>query len=197
MKTRSRPLWFIASAALLPLFNLTLATPVFAQEETGQPRVMMTMLLVEEKCACRDNGYLTYDNDEPSRCKPFSAKDIPTLEGEALVDIQTEPVPPSEVKLGNDLYQQLNTYSTTGKSTAEDRRAIVLVFKWDGPQSGKVTLQRVSEYGDIPGMTWKGVLRGEKLWINHERADAFLPGYGLKWILTLGKNTWVFETGVK
>jgi len=161
MKTRPFYIKLIIPAILIPLFGLHSARPAFSQKEAAsKPKVKLTILFVAEKVACRYDGYVNYDStsDEPSKskCKPikYEENDIKNLKAKAKAKIQTEPVPPSEIKLEEDLFKKIRTYSTTAKASADSRRAIILIFEWDTPQTGKVILERVSNCKGIPGMTF-------------------------------------------
>jgi hypothetical protein len=184
---------FIISIFFYPPYNSG------AQEEKPEPKVKLTLLLLRERDACPPKGYVNYDREETSNCQPWGREDLPALEKKAKCKIQTEYIPPSKVRLGKGIYYFLDTYRTVDKSAAANRYALLLVFEWDRPQVGPITLKRTinREYADFPEMIWTGSLAQHSLWINHQRADAFLPGYKVEWTLKEGGYTWIFKTGRK
>lgn len=92
----------------------------------------------------------------------------------------------------------LSAYQTTSKSRPDERKSIVAIFDWHDPQNARLTLARKArepiDKAAFPNMTWHAQLKNERLFIHHERADAFLPSRKIMWILTFGDKEWRLTT---
>jgi hypothetical protein len=184
----------ILTMIIFPAFH-----SISAQEASpNQPLLTLTLCIVGETEACPPNGYKDYSLDEPSNC--------PTLRPEDVEDwIHEKPahqfvnIPPTEIKLGGRMLEALATYRNENPASKppSQRESMVLMFEFKNLQDSAVSIHRVTKknYTTIPPRTWNGRLDSEKRLIYHERADAFFPGYNIKWIITVGGKHWTLRTG--
>lgn len=158
--------------------------------------LVVTMLYVPETEACRPDGYQSYSSTRPSNCIKLSIEDINNWIEDGRQKIEFG-IPPSEISLGQDFIELLDSYESFSKDDASTRRSMVLVFDWQEPQNLSISLKRknpnISNNGIID-MEWHGTLNNERRWIHHERADAYLPANNIKWTLTAGEQVWSFKT---
>jgi hypothetical protein len=194
----------LAIALLLALFYLFSAEEGFSQ--TGKPPVLVTVIFAKETVVCAPNGYASnYENQNQKRqCNPLYYEKL-----EELGITVAHQLPPEKIPL-KDLFRLVDWYSE--KCTLElpckdpeERFAIVLAFEFQmQPTKGvAVSLKRrvpediKSHFGEDPDVgeyAAYGVLDEGGHWINHQRADLFLPGYGVEWILTAGQHSWALLT---
>jgi len=188
---------------VLPVFGF-ISAAVAENNDLSRPTISIELLVVPEKEACKPKGYKSYNSDKDLKCKKLSIEDIENWKDVYGYYGRTN-IPPSEVILGKDLLNLLNNYSakllddykTAGQSDSNKRQSIVLVFDWQSQQNLSIDFERVVDVtGSVPiiDMKWNGKLVGERRWIHHERLDAFLPGYNIRWILTAGGSKWEFNT---
>lgn len=183
------------------LISISVFTPnwgtAWGQENDAQsPKVSLTMFIVPEKEACKPRGYQSYASEQASDCQKLTMGNIEQWQ-DAGITIEIRKIPPappqSSVSLGN-LFEIVNAYREDAESMGpEDRKSLVLVFEWDSPQTSPVSLKRTGG-GRIPALHGQGFLEDGLHWIHHERADAFLPAYRVKWTVTMGGNRWEFKT---
>jgi hypothetical protein len=191
----------MALALLLAFFSLLSAAKCYSQTE--KPPVLVTVIFAEETIVCAPNGYTNLDENQDNKrqCNPLYYDQLDKLEelGKTVADS----VPPEEIAL-QELFQLINWYSErcTLKLPCKDpkeRYAIVLAFEFQMQQTKgvKVSLRRKALEGNYPGVgeyAASGILDEGGHWINHQRADLFLPGYGVEWILTAGEHSWSLLT---
>jgi hypothetical protein len=110
----------------------------------------------------------------------------------------TQSLPPGTIALDTSMFLFLSNYLRVPKVAPDTRSAIVMLFDWEKPQFGPIELQRdVPENRGIPivNKIWSGELDGERGWIHHERADAFIPSNNVRWTLRLGQDAqWILKT---
>lgn len=173
-------------------FNILYAK---AEEET-KPKVSIQIYIVPEKEACKPNGYPSYKSGLSSNCIQLNMKDIEEWDDFEYTQV-IRGIPPSEISLGNSLFNILDAYQGSSKSNPSIRKSIVLIFDWGKHQNVFVSLNRKiigkSNIG-IRERNWSRFLKNERRWIHHERADAFLPANNIKWTLKSGEFTWKFKT---
>ena len=170
-----------------------------AQDQiSSQPTLKLTLCIVGETEACQPAGYKSYNLDEPSNCATLTPDDIDDwiMDNRAY---QCKPVPPPVIKLDARFLEALQicqNQNPKAKKPAE-RKSMVLMLEFANPQSSEVTIQRIAspEYTEIPSRTWKGKMDNEFRLIYHERADAFYPGYNIKWSIRVGGKEWKIKTG--
>ena len=156
----------------------------------------VTMLYVPEIEACKPDGYQSYSSNEPSNCIKLAIKDIDDWIDRGCRKIDFT-IPPSEISLGEEFLELLDSYENFSKDDPVRRRSIVLMFDWKEPQNLSISLKRenLSETDKgVRNMLWRGSLSNERRWIHHERADSFLPANNIKWTLIAGENKWIFKT---
>ena len=179
----------------------------FADAQQEQPPVEVSVYLTEEKKACAPNGYSDKFHARTSKCDPLIFEKLNSYEfGEPIY----ARVPPECLPLG-ELAERIKeaTQDCPIEKYCEDpelRKAIVLVFYFgmENPKNRLVKFIR-----DIPARLEKhfemdpykgtyiakGTLDEGGHWINHQRADLFLPDYGVKW--TLDVDGHIFKIGTK
>jgi hypothetical protein len=194
----------MALAFFMGLFSLFSAEECYSQ--TGKPPVSVTVIFAKETVVCAPDGYASnYENQNKKRqCNPLYYGKL-----EELGITVAHQLPPEKIPL-KDLFRLIDWYSE--KCTLElpckdpeERYAIVLAFEFQmQPAKGvEVSLKRQvpedirSHFGEDPDVgeyAAYGVLDEGGHWINHQRADLFLPGYGVEWILTAGEHSWALLT---
>ena len=176
-----------------------------AQEQ--QPLVKVSVYLTAEKKACAPDGYSDRFHARTSKCDPLIYEKLDAYKfGEPIY----AKVPPECLPLG-ELAERIKaaTQDCPIEKYCKDpelRKAIVLVFYFamKNPKGRKVKFIR-----DIPSRLEKhfemdpykgtyiakGTLDQGGHWINHQRADLFLPDYGVKW--TLDVDGQIFKIGTR
>ena len=190
--------WSVA----LPL--LLCVTPMSVHAQGARPNVFVSMYFVGERVACPPDGY-----DESGRgtrtCRrqlTFDALEELTEQGIATPVQQS--IPPEQLRLGASLLDSIEAFSddctidTPCTEQPERRYSIVLAFEVDGVQDfdgHEIEIRRVlpgtSQFNEY---TSSGNLSEQGRWINHQRADIFLPSYGVRWELQLDEWTWNLGT---
>lgn len=186
--------WLLRCSILFYLI-IIFSSLVFADNnDSDNPKISVTILVVPEKEACKPNGYQRYESGLPSKCEKLLIKDIEKWQDR--INFSVKKIPPSKISLGSRLFGILDAYRTTWTDDPEKRKAVVLVFDWGEAQNISLELERDVLFDNVPikDLKWSGKLAGEQRWIHHERADAFLPAYGIKWTLNAGGYTWILKT---
>lgn len=195
----------IMALALLPaLFSLLSTDECYSQ--SGKPPVLVTVIFAKETVVCAPDGYASnYENQDKERqCNPLYYDKITELGITVAHQLPPEKIPLKELFRLVDWYTEKCSLKEPCKDPA-DRYAIVLGFEFQmaGTKGINVSLKRQvptdiqSYFGEDPnvgGYTAKGILDQGGHWINHQRADLFLPGYGVEWILTAGDYSWQLLT---
>jgi hypothetical protein len=172
-------------------------------EKPPEADALVTVFFVKETEACPPNGYPSnYDSsDEKRYCEKLDLEKLKIL-GKPVADS----VPPERIPLGYieelvDDYRKDCPLKDPCKDP-NDRYSIVLAFEFKfKPTKGvDVTLERQipdhlqPHFGEHGNYRAKGTLDHGGHWINHQRADLFLPGYDVKWELTAGGHSWTLGT---
>lgn len=194
----------VAVALLLVILFLLSAEDCYSQTE--KPPVLVTVIFAKETVVCAPNGYASnYEyQDKKRQCNPLYYDKL-----EELGITVAHQLPPEKIPLNNlfrlvDWYSEKCTLELPCKDP-EERYAIVLAFEFQMQQAKGVRVslnRRVPEdikphFGEDPGVgeyAASGILDEGGHWINHQRADLFLPGYGVEWILTAGEHSWALLT---
>jgi hypothetical protein len=159
------------------------------------PTINITLIVAPELEACKPKGYKYYSRGKESHCQKISIKDIERWQALGVTHIIRN-IPPSTVSLGDSIFLMLDAYRTASKINPNDRKSIVIVFDWKTPQEVDIQFERtlLKKKGvPFPEWKWIGRLSGERRWIHHERADAFLPAYKVQWVLTANNNKWIMK----
>jgi len=195
---------FILFVTLFGLLTLFFGEECHSQNE--KPDVLVTVIFAKETEACAPNGYASnYDyQDKPKKCNPLYFDKLSEL-GITVA----HRLPPDKIPL-KELFQLVNWYSD--KCTLEnpckepdDRYSIILGFEFQMHKAKgiEVTLERKipgdlkSHFKEDPNVgeySAGGILDEGGHWINHQRADLFLPGYGVEWVLKAGEYSWTMLT---
>ena len=199
-----RNLKITALALFLALFALFSAEESYSQTE--KPPVLVTVIFAKETVVCAPDGYASnYENQDNRRqCNPLFYDKLTELGITVAHQLPPEKIPLKELFRLVDWYTEKCPLKEPCKDPA-DRYAIVLAFEFQmaGTKGINVSLKRQvppdiqSYFGEDPnvgGYTAKGILDQGGHWINHQRADLFLPGYGVEWILTAGDYSWQLLT---
>lgn len=200
----------LAGSCLLASFFLTLCpfSPVdLTEAQEQQPPVEVTVYLTAEKKACAPDGYSDKFHARTSKCAPLIYEKLDAYEFGHPIYAK---VPPECLPLG-DLAEHIKraTQDCPIEKYCEDperRKAIVLVFDF-----GKANARgrKVKFIRDIPKRlekhfemdpykgtyVAKGTLDQGGHWINHQRADLFLPDYDVTW--TLDVDNHIFKLGTR
>jgi hypothetical protein len=178
-----------------------------AEAQDQQPPVEVTVYLTDEKKACAPNGYSDRFHARTSKCEPLIYEKLDAYEFGKPIYAK---VPPECLPLG-DLAEHIQRVTQDCPiekycKDPERRKAIVLVFDF-GVKNSKG--RNVKFIRDIPKRlekhfemdpykgtyVAKGTLDQGGHWINHQRADLFLPDYGVTW--TLDVDGHIFKLGTR
>lgn len=200
-----------AGVLILILYTLLIA-PFFtmdsADAQQEKPLVTVSVYLTEEKKACWPDGYPKKSRDRKRACqRSIIYEKLDSYEfGEPII----ASVPPECLPLGDlaDKIEQATVDCPIYKycKNPEDRKAIVLVFEFqmENPAGREVKftreiprdLEQHFEMDPYKGTyDAKGKLDQGGHWINHQRADLFLPEYGVEWTLDVDGN--IYEIGTR
>ena len=183
-----------------------------ADAQQDEDKVEVSVYLTEEKKACWPDGYPNKPRDRERACqRPIIYEKLDSYGfGKPIYTS----VPPECLPLG-DLVEQIKqvTQECPIEKYCTDpalRKAIVLVFHF---QMDNLVGREVKFIRNIPQDLeqhfeldpYKGTLIAEGIldqgghWINHQRADLFLPEYGVEWTLDVGGKEYEIGTreGVK
>ena len=197
----SERILFVMVFGLLTLF---VSGKCYSQSE--KPEVSVTIIFAKETEACAPNGYAS-NYDYPSRQKKCNPLYFDKL-SELGITVAHQ-LPPDKIPL-QKLFRLINWYSErcTLKEPckdADDRYSIILAFdfKMSDTKGIEVSLERripeelKQDFDGDPNhgeYLAGGILDEGGHWINHQRADLFLPGYGVEWVLKAGEYSWKLFT---
>lgn len=199
-----RNLKFILFVIFCGLFTLSAGEECYSQDE--RPVVLVTVIFAKETEVCAPNGYASnYDRlDNRRKCNPLYFDKLSEL-GITIA----HKLPPEEIPL-KELFRLVNWYSDkcTIKEPCKDphdRYSIVMAFEFQMQKIKgiEITLERKipkdleSHFQEDPNFgkySARGKLDEGGHWINHQRADLFLPGYGVEWILKADTYSWTLLT---
>jgi hypothetical protein len=174
--------------------------------------VSVSVYLTEEKKACWPDGYPKKARARKRACqRPIIYEKLDSYDfGKPIYTS----VPPECLPLGNlaEKIKQATEECPVEKycTDPERRKAIILVFDFQmkNPQGHEVKFireipQDLEQYFEMD--PYKGTYVAEGTldvgghWINHQRADLFLPEYGVEWTLEVDGNFYEIGTrkGVK
>jgi len=187
------------------ILQLFLNDSAYAQQE--KPKVEVSVYLTEEKKACAPNGYPDKLRARENACEPLLYEKLESYEFDRPVYTS---VPPECLPLGElaELIKEATRDCPIEKYCKDPkmRKAIVLVFYFptENPKGHEMSLirkipSRLEKYFEMDPFKGeyiaKGTLDQGGHWINHQRADLFLPDYGVKWILKVDKH--IYKIGTK
>lgn len=180
----------------LSLSALLLAPVLYWQEHeatsvsaTQSATLSVTILIVDEKMACRPEGYESYGDDAAGvrRCESLAIADVEEWMAQD-VPYDTIKIPPTRIPIGR-LLPFLETYLEIDPGTvcSAQRKSAVFVFDWSEPQNFELSFRRESGSSRIRSTTALNYrMQGSRRWIHHERADSLAPGYRIVWVLSTG-----------
>lgn len=185
----------IGFALLIPLFILTLGGQGFSKKAPPDlPEIKVTIFLLPEIEACKLAGATSFES-ESAVCTSLNLTDLRGWKKKGILS-QSAIIPPSGVPLSSAIVHFLDAYRLAPKETPKQRYVAIFGFEFESgtPQHSELFLKRVVDpsYADIPNKEWPGLSTTNKSWIYLERADALFPGYKIKWVLTMGKQSWNF-----
>ena len=189
-----------SSATLLFLLWPTAAS---LQAQEARPDVVVSMYFVGEKVACPPDGYPDADEESTrSRCPTWTFSDLADLSRQATPVQQS--IPPEQLQLGQALLDSIEAFSddcTIAVPCADepDRRySIVLAFEVNDLRDFRgqeIAIRRLlPDRSRLPKYSASGELSQRGRWINHQRADIFLPSYSVRWELQIGEWRWNLGT---
>jgi len=196
---------FIWMAYFFLISQFLIRDSAFAQQE--KPQVLVSVYLTEEKKACAPNGYPDKLRARENACEPLIYEKLESYEFGKPIYTR---VPPECLPLG-ELAERIKeaTQDCPIEKYCKDpemRKAIVLVFYFptENPKGHELSLireipSRLEKYFEMDPLKGKyvakGILDQGGHWINHQRADLFLPDYGVKWILKVDQH--IYKIGTK
>lgn len=167
----------------------------------SSPDVSVTLFMVAESLACRPHGYSV--GRKSSSCDPWAIDDFLSYAKSQRLEPVINQVPPQNMSLKHlrtaiESYSNRCSIETTKQyctGSADDRRAILIVIKTDMPPGQPISISRKQSHtSDIPPYKVSGQLQPSSRWLNHQRADAFLPKKSIKWNLQIGEHCWPLGT---
>lgn len=180
---------------VLLLFICSILTPLSAQNE--RPRIDVSMYFVSEKDACPPDGYTQ------GKCDELTFKRLEEmLRSEKYIASTQHSIPPENFRLGSNLLDSIEAYSEDcppNRPCVESSRryAVILTFKVVGKDcvGCSIMIRRVPPK-DSQFVTYSdnGKLSEQSRWVNHQRADVFLPSNRVRWRLEIGQWRWDLRT---
>ena len=185
---------------------LTLFVSGKCYSQSGKPEVLVTIIFAKETEACAPNGYASnYEyQGRQKQCNPLYYDKL----NELGITVAHQ-LPPDKFPL-KELFRLVNWYSErcTLKEPCkdpDDRYAIILAFDFNMSDTKgiEVSLERripeglKQDFDADPNhgeYFAGGILDEGGHWINHQRADLFLPGYGVEWVLKANEYSWKLFT---
>ena len=194
-------LWMLYFLLISPFYPNNSAD---AQQE--MPPVEVSVYLTEEKKACAPDGYPDKLHAGTRKCAPILYEKLDSYKFGKPIYTR---VPPQCLPLG-ELAERIREATQDCPidkycTDPELRKAIVLVFYF-GLESARG--RKVEFIRDIPPELEKHFVEDEAKgtyfadgtldqgghWINHQRADLFLPEHGVTWILDVAGNIYTLGT---
>lgn len=177
--------------------------PLSAQIE--RPVMSVSMYFVSEAQACRPEGYPDPNTETLARCEPLTFQNLETMVRRNQAKRVERTIPPEELRLGDELLGSIDAYRRECPLTRPCRNrtrryALILAFDVDveNPSDYEITIRRKPPTGSrVERYSARGTLSGRGRWVNHQRADVFLPSYGVRWRLDVGSWSWDLGTMVK
>jgi hypothetical protein len=190
---------YVFLVAVLPVQFIVPHEQSWAQgNNSGQNQVTLTVFFLPEKEACRKRGYENYGSEKKTKCETLTRNDVKRWI-ELRRPYTSIKIPPGQqspfyVALGAKCFDIVTRYPSNPSWNPEERKSVVMVFEWDYPQSGPISLERedLRIPARIPPDRWEDELTGEKLWISNSRVDGFFPRSNVKWTLRIGGEQWIF-----
>lgn len=192
MQKRNRAVGLTLWGVILLIW--TTSASLRAQDD--KPTVVVSLYFVGETVACPPDGY------HPTRtCDPIAFGDLEDL-ARMTIPVQ-QSIPPEGLRLGQNLLNSIEAYATACPATApcmdpQMRYSVVMAFEVSGIADvggHAISLRRESPgNSEILALFVSGTLSDQGRWIGQQRADAFLPAYGVRWVLQVGEWTWVLRT---
>ena len=183
--------WYI-----LALVSLCInPSPLPAQIE--RPEVRVSLYFVGEAEACRPAGYPSgMETSVP--CEPLTFQDLEAMVRRTEVTRVQHRIPPEQLRLGEELLDSIDAYREdcplASPCLQPNRRyAVILAFEVDVPDpvDFEIAIRRKPPPGSrVKPYSATGALSARGRWINHQRADVFLPAYGVRWQLDIGSWSW-------
>jgi hypothetical protein len=191
---------------ILFLYVLTLFGSKECYSQNEDHLVEVSVYWVKETIACAPNGYSSgYTVDaEGKKCAPLSVGQLSKFGQAVAVKVPPKSIPLDFIGDLVDDYRKKCTLKDPCKDP-EDRYVLVLAFKFKikKPKGTIVSLER-----RIPDSLLNYFSEDKKKgtyyveheldqgghWINHQRADLFLPGYKVQWTLKADGRSWELGT---
>ena len=181
-----------------------------------KPNVLVTVIFIDETKVCTLNGKASsYGNlNENKKDNSGKERNCDKLNYDQLKDLKlightvTDQEPIDTINL-QELFRLVKLYSLKCPlkkpcMKPKDRSSIILAFEFqmDEPKGADISLERqippnMKEYFKAPYYGYystDGKLDEGGHWINHQRADLFLPGHGVEWILKANQYCWKLIT---
>lgn len=201
---------FIKASVFLGVLYFLLISAFYpsdsADAQQEMPPVEVSVYLTEEKKACAPDGYPNKLHARTRKCAPLIYEKLDSYKfGEPIYTR----VPPQCLPLG-ELAERIREATQDCPidkycTDPELRKAIVLVFYFGivNPKGRRVEFIReiptrlekhFAQDGAKGTYIAEGTLDQGGHWINHQRADLFLPDYGVRWILDVDGNFYTIGT---
>ena len=170
------------------------------QVADARPRVCISVFLLEETEACRPRGYAS--RKEGSNCEVWEIDEFLKYAEKKKLKPVYNLVPPQDISLDH-LSEAIRRYSN--RCSREDlkdfctdpnnRKSVLLIIETDMQPGLLIGISRLrSDSSDIPPYRQMDMLQPSGRWLNHQRADAFLPKKNFTWRLQIGDRMWTLGT---
>ena len=190
------------SAWKIVIFGYVCLTPMAVLAQTEKPAVTVSLYFASEDTVCPPDGYGVVINEVKRKCRKLDFEDIEEMESQDLVEPVQRSIPPAQVRLGKTLFDSIDAFRrdcprSTPCRDFSRRYAMILSFEVNTTslRNGDIEIRRVPPPDSkIEEISWKGKLSPLGRWINHQRADTFVPAYRFRWILQIDEWTWRLGT---
>ena len=167
----------------------------FDEETHNNPVVRVSLYLINETEACRPWGYA-------KQCDGWRIDEFLNFAEQNKLKPVFSRVPPEQISLQH-LTDAIISYSNRCSVESlkmycmepKSRKSVVLFIETNLKDNLPISISRLrSNHSKLPKYTREGELEYRGRWLNHQRADAFLPKNEIEWKLKIGNNKWLFGT---
>ena len=185
---------------ILMFYLCNMLMPLAAED--NKPDVFVSMYFASETDVCSPDGYSSQVNDTPNPCDQMTFKRLKKMLDDKEVTNVRHKIPPEKLRLGKLLLDSIEAYSDDCPLKApclksSRRYAVILTFEVAGTDcvGCDIKIRRdPPSKSNIPRYTFEGKLSEKNRWINHQRADVFLPSHHVRWDLIIGDWCWRLGT---
>ena len=182
------------------VFLFLCVVPTFGHAQAEKPEVTVSMYFASETDACPPSGYRASAAEAQSSCRSLTFDNLEAMVADGTTRTVQQRIPPERLRLGERLLDSIDAYVDECPIRepcldASRRYSIILTFEVADVVNREITITRVPpEDSQVPPYSFRGELSPQGRWIDHQRADTFLPSYRVRWRLEIGQWTWRLGT---